>query len=118
MMRIFSYIFYTLSKPYRSGLDKRDPDVYARGVLTLLQGINISTILNPYIITITKDQKIIFYGITIIVLLIVNTIFFFNRKTLEKFDKRWDKEPKIQRYFRRFLVILYVIGTFVLFFAV
>lgn len=71
--------------------------------------MNIYTILKPFL---TKDQQLLLWGIMTITLFPINIILF-NRKTLEKFDKRWDNEPKGQRFFKRNLVILYVIGTIV-----
>ena len=102
-MRIFSYVFYTLSKIYRAGLDRNHPDVYACGLLSCIQMFNILTVLLPYL------SKGWFIAISLVVLSI-NTVFF-NAKTLKKFDERWDNEPKPQRIFRRMLVILYVAGS-------
>ncbi len=112
-MRIYPYIFYTISKIYRAGLDKRDPDVYACTVVSLLQGFNIMTIARPYL---TKQEQIYLWIAMAIILVIGNTLFF-NKKSLVKFDERWDNEPKGKRFWKRTLVLLYVIATFVCFFA-
>lgn len=108
IMRIFLYVFYTLSKIYRAGLDRRDPDVYARGALICFLILNVLTILE--LVGMDKEQMMLYGGIIIFIILIL-TFILFNSKTLRKLDERWDKEPKPQRIFRRMLVVLYVVTT-------
>ncbi|GHT41247.1 hypothetical protein FACS189437_07900 [Bacteroidia bacterium] len=105
-MNIFSYIFYTFSKIYRAGLDKRDPDVYACGLVSFLQWVNFYTIVKFF-----ASPPYIVWGIMAGAMFLLN-LFFFNYQTLEKFDKRWDNESKSQRFFKRLLVISYVVATF------
>lgn len=102
-MRIFSYVFYTLSKIYRAGLDRRNPDIYASGLLSLFLMLNVITIFNSYL------NEALYIGISVGIL-VINMIFF-NSKTLKKFDERWDSEPKPQRMFRRTLVIIYAVAS-------
>ena len=112
-MRIYPYIFYTISKIYRAGLDRKDPDVYASGFVGFLQAVNIFTILVPFL---TEQQLLYGWIISVLILIFGNTVFF-NKVTLKRFDERWDNEPKGIRFWKSTLVLLYVIATFVCFFA-
>jgi cadmium resistance protein CadD (predicted permease) len=110
-MQIFSYIFYIFTKVYRAGLDKKNPDIYACGLLTLLQGFNAYAILKPFFM---KEYEYWLWIIIGVALFPVNMLLF-NQKSMEKFDKRWDKESKGKRFFKCTLIIVYIIVSFALF---
>lgn len=114
MTRIFSYIYYTLSKPYRAGWDRLHPHIGAHALLTLLQSFNVLTISAPYLDKPLNEYLWLGFATGLYAI----NLFFFNAKSLTKFDKRWDNEPKYKRFFKRSLVILYVFASLFSFFYV
>lgn len=111
MNHIFSYIFYTLSKPYRAGLDRVHPHIGASALLSLLQAFNVITLIAPFLKP--PNDKYIWMGIAMGIALL--NLFIFNAKSLTKFDKRWDNELKSRRFLKRCLVAIYVIVSLTVF---
>lgn len=109
MNHIFPYIFYTFSKMYRAGLDKLHPHIGASALLSLLQAFSVIVIVYPYLSR-SNGQYIC---ASIILGIVLINFFIFDAKSLEKFDKRWDNEPKNKRFFKRSLVILYALASFI-----
>lgn len=109
MLHIFSYIFYTFSKPYRAGWDRLHPHIGAHAFLSLLQSFNAVTVWGLY--WEKPINKLLWLGVA--TSLYVINLFFFNAKSLNKFDDRWDNEPKHERFLKRSLVILYVLASFI-----
>lgn len=108
-MYLFNYIFYRISMIYvKTGLERRNPEIYASGVVTLFQCFNLITLLY---FTFTIKMTTYSWIYSWMPLIILNWIFFFNRKTLKKYQQRWDAEKKSKRQIKGVLIIVYFIAT-------
>ena len=56
------------------------------------------------------------YGIVLFILIFIIDSIVYSSKALKKFEDKWDNEPEQQRMFKRILIVLYAIITFVIFF--
>jgi len=105
---IFPYIFYTLTKFYKTFIDKTTPELYAAGLLTCMQGLNCLVILTFFVDKEYLKICVLSLGSVIFIM----NMFVFNRKSFEKYCKQWDKENKSRQFIKRLLVLLYIIFTF------
>lgn len=110
-MIVFDYIYYKLSLLYLK-LGEKDANIPAIVVLSLCQTLNVLTLI-PLFLRIRLNNWLIL----IIYLLICafNSFYSFSEKRVVDFEKRWKEEPKMLRYVRGGGILLYVIGSFVLY---
>jgi polyferredoxin len=106
-MYLFDYVFYRISRIYlKTKIETHRPDIFASGVVTLFQSFNLFTLLY-FFFSIKTYPELCAY--IIIPLMVLNWIFFFNRKNLKKNQKRWDGEEKNKRIMKGILIIAYLI---------
>ncbi|MFW5983402.1 MAG: hypothetical protein ACOCQ4_02790 [bacterium] len=114
-MYLFDYVFYRISRIYlKTKIETHRPDIFASGVVTLFQSFNLFTLLY-FLFSIKTTPELCAYIITPLMLL--NWVFFFNRKNLKKYKKRWDEEEKNKRIMKGILIIVYLIVS-IFFFGV
>lgn len=118
MKHIFLYIYYTfsrwISKLNGYEVNSKSSCIDAHGLLSVFMTFNISTVV-LYFVEKPYDKYIC---LIFMALIYVINMFFFNVKSLLKFSERWDKEPKNKRFFKRSLVLLYVLVSFTALFYV
>ena len=90
-----------------------DPETSAAGLLGFLQGVLLLTILDHFF----DVNNLIIYISIMVGIYLINTFFVFTLRSFIKFSERWDHEPQGKKIFKRFLVFLYVVMTFVLMFT-
>ena len=74
-MIIFQYMFYLMSKPYKAGLDEKNPEIWACGIVTLFQSFNFISILGLFFgISFSK----LLWIVIVLSILSINAIFLFN----------------------------------------
>ncbi len=111
-MYFFDYMFYRVAQFYvKTGLEKKDHEIYSRAVVSILQTINISTLLLLFSIT----YHPVFGGVLAVTIDILNSIFLYNSKKLKKYKERWDGEEKRIRKIKGVLIIIYMIASLILF---
>jgi polyferredoxin len=108
-MYLFDYIFYRISRIYlKTKIENVYPELGGGAVTSLFQGFNIITILYfLFSIKMTPDLWVYLW----IPLVILNWIFFFNRKNLKKYHQKWDEEEKSKRKIKGLLIIVYMLAT-------
>lgn len=112
-MIFFNYCFYRVAMAYKTWISEGSED-YANAVVSLCQSANIlSLIAIPYIINNSRYSGTLIIIISMIIL-IVNWIFFQNRKKYIEYSEKWENENPKYRKLKGFLVLLYIILSIVL----
>lgn len=127
---MFSYMYYKIYKVYTSSKYTSDidhpPDAYAVGIITLMQFFNIFSILlfiDPVLksinireLLIIDNKTKIYFFVLYLILFLFN--FFKFKNQYKKLSDKWSKEEAEDEHkseFRGFLVILYIVLSFVIF---
>ena len=108
VLNLFNYIFYRITKVYASGIDKKDPEMWACAVTSAAQGFYLASLISCTF-NIIKDKNL-FVGLGFTVL-IINYLFFFNEKKYIKYCAKWDNEDRRKKYIRGVLVIIFLIAA-------
>jgi hypothetical protein len=117
-MNLFYYCFYRIanSKFYKV-LDANYGYIYAWGIISLCQAWNILTLLSIPYMYIRKMYDIKVVGCTMILVGIINLIFFLTEKKYYQLKERWKDEDKKQKAVRGWLIALYVVSSAIMFFV-
>lgn len=110
-MVVFDYIFYKLSLLYLK-LGEKDAAIPAIVILSLCQAFNVLTLV-PLFIRIRLSNWLIM--MVYLLICAFNGFYSFSKKRTVDFEKRWKAEPAKLRYVRGGGILLYVIGSFVLY---
>ncbi len=110
-MKFFYYCFYRLTNAYKV-LDGKDPEIYARGIVTLCQSLNLLSLLSILFIINNSQYSIVFIGVFMILNLIVN-LFILTKKKYIELEERWKEENFKCRKTKLYLIWLYVIASIV-----
>ena len=112
ILKPIDYIVYKISWIYRAGMDKRDPEVWARANLWLLLLFNYATI------GIWMRFECLHRAlIPVFSLLFVFLFFYYNESRFKKIEERYRNEPPKQKLWGSIAVITYVVVSIVLFFG-
>lgn len=116
----FDYLYYRTYRTYLHKWKDNMPWLYALCLVTILQVFNLSTFLFVYIFIASssyRPNKL--HGVVIFfVLFFINRVRYTSDKTgYKSLSEKWDKEAGIQRERKGYLVVSYVIVSFVVFFA-
>lgn len=108
MTRIFQYIFYRIYCFYKNW-GETFPEISATGLMSCCLMLNVLSIL-PIIINISLNNwLIIIVGLS----LQVFTANYFSKEKRAELDLRWKNEIISKKRVRGFMIIGYMIGTFV-----
>ncbi len=109
-MYFFDYFFYRVSSLVkRSKIEVKHPEASGGPIVTLFQMFNLMA-LGVYLhILISIELYIQLYLYIGIPLFIINWIFFFNRKTLNKFRKKWGNENKKSKQIKGVIIVAYML---------
>lgn len=109
MRHVFPYIFYTFSQWSQIGFKSMFSHMDAHAMVSAIQLFNLAT---AFIYFVGKPSNKYIWLVIVVLIYIIN-LFFFNAKSLEKFNERWKNESKGKRLVKRSLVLLYVLTSFV-----
>lgn len=110
-MAVFDYIFYKLSLLYLK-LGEKDTAIPSIVILSLCQALNVLTFI-PLLIRIRLNNWLIL-GVYLLICAF-NGFYSFSKKRVVDFEKRWKEEPARLQFVRGVGIVLYVIGSFVLY---
>lgn len=110
-MVVFDYIFYKLSLLYLK-LGEKDAAIPAIVILSLCQAFNVLTLV-PLFIRIRLSNWLIM--MVYLLICAFNGFYSFSKKRTVDIEKRWKGEPVRLRYVRGGGILLYVVGSFVLY---
>ena len=120
-MKIYRYLIYKL---YSWGLNRKNDTPVANVVITLsfvhfIQLFAIYLVLLKFFPRINVFNKVdeVYVGMVWIIICIVNYFLFYNKKRCEKCMEEFKDETPAQRKKGRIFVLLYLIGSIIIFFV-
>ena len=113
-MRFYYYCFYRLTNAYKV-LDEKDPEMYARGLVTLCQSLNLlSLIAIPFIIN-NSQYPLELVVIIILLTLMINWFFVLNKKKYIQLEERWKGENVKYKKLKLYLIWFYVLLSLIVY---
>ena len=110
-MIVFDYIYYKLLLLYLK-LGEKDAAIPAIMILSLYQAVNILTLIPLFVSIRLNNWLVLMIYLSICAF---NGFYSFSKKRAVDFEKRWKEEPETLRYIRGGGILLYIIGSFVLY---
>ncbi|NSW45738.1 MAG: hypothetical protein HPY79_07995 [Bacteroidales bacterium] len=89
-------------------METQRPDIFASGLVTLFQGFNIIALIYFLFSIKMTPYSWIYLAVP---LMLLNWIFFFNRKKLKKYQQKWDNEENSKRQMKGIFIVIYLIAT-------
>lgn len=117
-MTFFNYIYYRVYSLYKNKWKDDAPKLYAVALVSLMQGFNLGIIfiLGALFLGVELEFKRIYYLITFTILVIFNGVWYNWFKTYEKLSLKWNYEIKTKKVRNGFLIVVYIIISFILYF--
>lgn len=112
-MKFFYYCFYRLTNAYKV-LDEKDPEIYARGIVSLCQSLNLLSLLATLFIINNSQYSIGVIAVIMILNLIMNLFILTKKKHIE-LEERWKGENPKYKKARLYLIWFYVIASIVIY---
>lgn len=112
LLKPIDYIVYKISWIYRAGMDKYDPEVWARANFAFLILCNIYAIL--IWIRTTYYSKVWMY---VCLAIFAFLFFYYNKARFKKIVERYKNEPPKQKLWGGIAVIVYVVVSIGMFFG-
>jgi len=105
--KMFSYLYYRLYK-FAEKLDDKHPGEYAGYILTVIQAMNLSSIIITFFKYFNLELSINLYmsALPIIALLLFNN--YFHIKRFPKYVQKWTTESDSKKENNGFLIVAYI----------
>ncbi|MDP3444260.1 MAG: hypothetical protein Q8T08_15490 [Ignavibacteria bacterium] len=107
---MFAYLYYRIYATYKHKWKDSVPGVYAVCILSLLQGLNILSVIYVFEILNKQDLGIkkIYYGLLMAALIALNYYRFNFLTRFSELEKKWVDESKQMKTSRGILVMIYI----------
>lgn len=114
---MFAYLYYRIFSIYKYKWNDSIPGVYALGIVSVLQGFNLSCLLF-FVFFIAEshlNMNKLYGGLLFVVLLGINYYRFYIRTNFSLLEEKWKKETMQKKTRNGILIIIYIVFS-VLFF--
>lgn len=114
-MKVFDYIYYRIYWIYQYKWKESMPNLYSIGAISVLQMINISSVIFLAVFLFNPDFHINkYFGVIFIFgFWLLNHLRYKNNRSFYNLEKQWNNEPRNIRIKRGILVFLYILLSWV-----
>lgn len=114
MKFIFDYTFYRIYAYFKSKNDNM-PETKGSFILSLIQFLTILDLMTLAQLFYSFENPPKYYALIVLLLFgIINWYIYEHNFDEEKYDKQWENENKTQKTKRGWLVVIYLLGSFLL----